>query len=87
MASISRNTESLFGKDPSKLPFLSPAACVLHYLLSHCFGLGWGSVVPGDGDYICDGLTHVGPMRAPVRQVTAQSVGLAGTGWLKGAER
>lgn len=33
MACISGNAEGLLGKDPSKLPLLSPAACVFHYLL------------------------------------------------------
>lgn len=88
MACISGSAESLFGNDPSNLPFLGPAACVVHYLLSHSFGLGCGSAVPGDRVHICDGLTYVGPTCTPVMAGNG-TVGtvLAGTEWLKGAER
>lgn len=84
MACISGNTESLLGKDPSKLLLLDPAACVLHYLLSHSFGLGWGSAEPGNGDVICNGLTHAGPTHAPV---TAGNGTVSRFCWNRAAER
>lgn len=84
MVCISGSAESLFGKDPSKLPFLSPAACVVHYLLSHSFGLGCGLAVPGDRVHICDGLTYVGPACTPV---TAGNGTVGGSRWNRVAER